>query len=405
MVNKRKYKKGNIPYKRYIGGLGFVHDTQINNNLLVDEEREIIQKLRNILIDDSSLLQTNMVFPVEIFQLILKYCNRIEIQFFYVCKLWYHLCLPLLYHNPQLNSKNFSLFVESLSFNKKKKLGEYVFNLDLSTIIQSGKNSLLSKLLRRCSKNLGTFIAPQTSFGYSSLVSLKSCLNLKYLDLGLVSETVQLKELFQAISKFDTLTHLSFPRCSIECSGYQEFKWPVNLKYLKLSGNITNDFLQGISFSKTIDFLEFAFCPKINEHSIYMVLGKIGDNIKYLSIHYPMISLSSNSLDYIFRYCSNLITLKLTVDYCSKWIFCENMLTRLRYPRPLHTIVLESSGNLGNSFKIHPDDLTIAIAENRLPCLKVLKISSKLGWDIHSDDMEDLICCIENQNGDVYINY
>ena len=215
--------------------------------------------------------EQQMTLPWEIQKMILQYSEVIEPSFLVVCKTWYHLCIPLLYYSPSLTSKNFNKFVDAIISNKKKKLGEFVQELDLSTILQSGKNSFVSKLLRRCSPGLTKFTAPQTSFGFAPLISLKACHQLKYLDLGLVSETVKLQELLAAIQNFKHLTHLSFPRSSIDCEGYREFVWPTNLKYLKLSGGITNEFVCETEWPKTIKTLEFSYCPQVDEHAIYIV--------------------------------------------------------------------------------------------------------------------------------------
>ncbi|EDO18867.1 hypothetical protein Kpol_1023p36 [Vanderwaltozyma polyspora DSM 70294] len=451
MANKSRPKKVKAPYRKYVGGQGFVRTLGFNNTLVpigdglyveeqVIDENEYIDdynseiskkgknRRKNSLksnrrnssgndkrhISDADLLSnmqlldiggSPMKVPYEIQKLIIYYCDDTPLNFLLVCKAWYWMCLPSFYKSPTLSSRNFNMFVSTIIDNKKRKFGEYVYELDLSTILQSGKNSHVSKLLRRCSPRLEKFTAPQTSFGYTPLVSLKSCHNLKYLDLGLVSETVKLKELFSAISNFRELTHLAFPRSSIDCEGFREFVWPPNLQYVKLSGGITNEFVRETIWPRTITTLEFSYCPKVDEHAVYTVLSQIGDNLKHLFFHYPMPSLHDNSLDYIFRYCSNLISVQLMVDYCSKWTFSEHMLTKLIYPRPLKTIYLESSGALGLASKIHPDDFTIAIMESRLPCLKNISISSKLGWDMQSSDVEDLVCAFEDQGGGLYLNY
>ncbi|KAI8397725.1 hypothetical protein J6895_01819 [Nakaseomyces glabratus] len=345
-----------------------------------------------------------------------------------VSKYWYYLSLGRLYRAPKLSSRNFNAFVETITSavtttsmpgaGSKKidryRLGDLVQMLDLSTILQSGKNSNVSKLLRRCSNNLHAFTAPQTSFGYAPLISLKNCHKLRFLDLGLVSETVKLKDLFKAISNFNELTHLSFPRSSIDCEGFQEFCWPNNLQYLKLSGGITNEFVAMTNWPETITTLEFSFCPQVDEQSIYTVLAKIGHNLKHLSFFYPMPALRENSLDFIFRYCRNLLSVRLQVDYCSKWLFSEYILTPIepdlplevrRQARPLRTIYLDCSGSLGLASKIHPDDFTIALLESRLPSLKNISVSSKLGWDMNGDDVADLLTAFEEQDGSLYVSY
>ncbi|SCV03877.1 LANO_0G06810g1_1 [Lachancea nothofagi CBS 11611] len=435
MANKRRPKKIKAPYRKYVAGQGFVHTRGFTSasdavesisrgngdivetpqgSFYYDLDTESIVQLEVApQLPSQENNQTNAdgkytgdtVLPWEIFDRMLRFCDKIEPQFLLVCRRWYYICVPLLYASPKLQSRNFSQFVDAVINNRKKRLGENVLDLDLSHIIQSGKNSYVSKLLRRCSPKMRCFTAPQTSFGYAPLISLKSCRQLQYLDLGLVSETVQLGELFSAIKEFACLTHLSFPRSSIDCAGFRDFEWPPNLRYLKLSGGITNEFVMESKFPRTIRTLEFSFCPQINEHSVYMVLARIGDFLKHLYFHYPMPTLHESSLDFVFRYCSNLITLQLTVDYCSKWAFSENMLTPLPTPRPLRTLLLECSGNLGQSFKVHPDDITIALAEERLPNLNTVRVSSKLGWDMKGSDVGDLISCLEDQDGSLYINY
>lgn len=353
---------------------------------------------------NSLLLRQKMKLPWELQYLVLFFAEEINTNFLTVCKTWYMFCLPLLYAKPILNSKNFSKFIDYVIVDRKKVFGKYIKELDLSTILQSGKNSYVSKLLRRCSTNLEKFTAPQTSFGYAPLISLKSCHQLKYLDLGLVSETVKLKELFSAIKNFKNLTHLAFPRSSVDCEGFREFVWPQNLIYLKLCGGITNEFVIDTTWPHTIKILEYSYCPQINENAIYTMLSQIGDNLTHLYFHYPMPALRDNSLDFVFRYCTNLLTIQLMVDYTSKWAFSDNMLLPIfDYKRPLKTIYLESSGSIGMAAKIHPDDFTIAILEHRLPSLKNLRISSRLGWDMASDDVSDLVNSLEDQDGGLYL--
>ncbi|SCV02480.1 LAME_0H01486g1_1 [Lachancea meyersii CBS 8951] len=434
MANKGRPKKVKAPYRKYVAGQGFVHTRGFTSNP-AEEERHIeangdifrtpqgtyyydleTESVIQLEAAPSALLSNSdrhsriersgeAVLPLEIFELILIFSINIEPQYLLVCRSWYKICVPLLYASPKLQSRNFGHFVDTVINNRKKRLGENVMDLDLSNIIQSGKNSYVSKLLRRCSPILRRFTAPQTSFGYAPLISLKSCHQLQYLDLGLVSETVQLGELFSAIKGFANLTHLSFPRSSIDCAGFREYEWPPNLRYLKLSGGITNEFVRESRFPRSIRTLEFSFCPQINEHAVYTVLARIGDILKHLYFHYPMPTLHGSSLDFVFRYCPNLITLQLTVDYCSKWAFSENILTPSSTPRPLRTLLLECSGNLGQAFKVHPDDITIALAEDRLPSLKTVRVSSKLGWDMKSSDVSDLISCLEDQGGSLYISY
>ncbi|KAG0662564.1 hypothetical protein C6P45_001073 [Maudiozyma exigua] len=455
MANKSRPKQTKAPYRKYVAGEGFskvmlskkTHKDRKREDLLNDtfsdndDDNDNEEEMKYHIIKDASgktyymydtsqetdhlektpEIDTNieksndfdimirhgptkMKLPWEIQSLIIKYLDKIEVDHLIVCKVWLMMCLPILYAKPELNSKNFNKFITEVIVDRKKIFGQYIKELDLSTILQSGRNSYVSKLLRRCSNNLEKFTAPQTSFGYAPLISLKSCHQLRYLDLGLVSETVKLKELFAAIKNFKHLTHLAFPRSSVDCEGFREFVWPQSLLYLKLSGGITNEFVIDTNWPSTIKILEYSFCSKINENAIYTMLSQIGDNLTHLYFHYPMPALRDNSLDFIFRYCTHLITVQLMVDYTSKWAFSDEMLIPIfDFRRPLKTIFLESSGSLGMATKIHPDDFTIALLEHRLPCLKNIRLSPRLGWDMDSEDVSDLVNALDEQDGSLYV--
>ncbi|CCF58281.1 hypothetical protein KAFR_0E01270 [Kazachstania africana CBS 2517] len=407
MANKLRPKKLKAPYRVYVAGEGFskVEFSRIRNQTTeLEGETSEDDSVVSISSNDVFPLQ-KMDLPWEIQKNIIFFLDDIKVSYLSVCKSWYSICLPILYYKPILNPHNFNKFVSTIISDRKRPIGNNVIELDLSTILQSGKNSNVSKILRRCSKNLLKFTAPQTSFGYSPLISLKSCINLKYLDLGLVSETVKLKELFQAIQNFKNLTHLAFPRSSINCEGHQEFVWPSNLQYLKLSGGITKEFLNETKmWPKSIKTLEFSYCPLIDDSAVYSILSQIGYNLDNLYFHYPMPLLTDNSLDFIFCYCTNLISIQLIVDYVSKWCFSENMLFKIN-DRPLRNIMLDCSGSLGLARKIHPDDFTIALLEKRLPNLEKISINSKLGWDLKSEDVNDLVNALEEQDGGLYLNY
>ncbi|GME81276.1 unnamed protein product [Ambrosiozyma monospora] len=285
----------------------------------------------------------------------------------------------------------------------RKRFTNYVKVLDLAHTIQAGKNSYVSKLLRRFSESLEVFVSSQTSFGISPLVSLRLCSNLKVLDLHLVSETVNLKELFKAIEHCQHLEQLSFPRSSITCEDFN-IKWPENLWFLKIQGGITDEFLFGSWFPETITNLEFSHCPHITGDSVNDLLMRIGMNLTHLSIYYPMPNMKPNSMDTVFLYCPNLIFLYINIEYISRDAFDENLLPLLEgdYDRPLRTLVIDASGLLGEGAKLHPDDLTIAVCEERLPELVSLKLSRLLGWDFQGDDVSDLVNELEIRDGSLY---
>ncbi|GMM38441.1 Pfu1 protein [Saccharomycopsis crataegensis] len=504
-----------------------------------------------------------MKLPAELCELVLQflsYPDGLNLKFFLVSKLWYVLCLKILYEKPVLNPLNFNKFVDSMtnpsivsyvnllytskffqygdnnstnmntittnSTSMKRQLKysktPLVKTLDLRNIVQAGKNSNITKILRRCSSSLSELSAPQTSFGLTSLNILKMCHHLVTLDLSLVSETVNLLDLLNSIKELNQLKVLKFPRSSINCnlnssSVFSEikdheitFEWPKNLEQLKLSGGITNEFLMDLNFPANLTSLEFQHCPLIKDYSIYYLLGKVGFNLKHLSIIYPMPNLKDNSLDLMFKYCPFIESLEIFVDYISQWSFSEinfpwiinsrhipnyqfnsnrenvlidggkraagygygvgknelakrnylidaedydislrniiisttqnyfeeeddedenqedsddaspvkdadgtdgnNKRRKINYKelgleslRPLKSIYLGSSGTLGQSNKIHPDDLLIALAEQRLPYLKTLQISNRVGWSVRDESMSQLVDLFDSHGGNIYM--
>lgn len=355
-------------------------------------------------LEDAKLMR----LPAELLAYILEilyYRGKLKPKYLRVCKLFYLIAFPMIYKRPYLKASNFFLFVELISANKRA--GEYIQELDLANVIQSGKNAFVQKLLKRTKKNLEVFVAPQASFGLAPLLSLKNCLSLKVLDLRLVSETLNLGELFNSIRQLENLTHLSFPRSSIAIAEYLNVVWPPRISYLRLSGGISDDFLFETSFPQTITQLEFAHCPYIKEFGFQQFIRKLGGNLKTLKVQYPMPGLKEGSLDPVFNYCPNLLVLEISVDYVTSTFFDEENLSNhnIGYPRPLKTLYIESSGMLGTSTRLDPIDLAVAINDERLPYLKNIRCTAKLGWDPKSEYVEFIVDALDERGGGIYIGY
>lgn len=286
-----------------------------------------------------------------------------------------------------------------------KKIGEFIRDLDLSNVNQSGKNAFVAKLLKRSRKYLEAFTAPQTSFGLAPLIALRGCEHLKILDLRLVSETLNLEELFHSIRLLNNLTHLSFPRSSLEIDNYNNVQWPPKLEFLRVSGGISDEFLMMSEFPQTISHMEFAHCPKVRHVGFQCFLYKVGVHLKSLRIQFPMPCLQSDSLDIVFKYCPNLLVLEVSVDYMSAEFFDEDSLLLLPYPRPLRTLYIDSSGMLGTTDKLDPLDLALALGDNRLPNLKNVRCTAKLGWDPKFDGVSYIANELDERNGGLYVGY
>jgi hypothetical protein len=343
--------------------------------------------------------------PLEIIEEIIRWLPRpISPKLMYVSRMWYTASLRYVYEAPVLNVHNYVKFVESIS--SSARVGNFVRVLDLRNIIQSGKNSYTARLLRRCSANLEIFIAPQTSFGHSPLVSLKQCRNLRTLDLGLVSETVDLRELFHAIRGFKYLERLEFPRSSVFCQHYDNV-WPENIRYLGLAGGISNSFVNETSFPTTIRTLAINNSPFINSESVRSVCGRLGRHLTTLYVVFPMPALRPNALDSVLKLCPNLTSLTASVDYLTRHIFSTpNMPTDpMGRPvqHPLKFFTLDSSGMLGQAGKIHADDICLAILENKVPNLTHIRISNKLGWNPEEEDVTELLEVVNDRQGGLWM--
>lgn len=364
--------------------------------LLEEQKRMQLQQLQN----------HNLTLPVEIIVHILEillYQNRLKPKFLRLLKLFYAITLPLIYRRPNLNGNNFFQFVETIL--GKNNIGNYIRDLDLSSVNQLGKNAFVAKLLKRSRPFLEAFTAPQTSFGLGPLIALRGCEHLKILDLRLVSETLNLEELFYSIRDLKQLTHLLFPRSSLEIENYNAIKWPPKLEFLRVSGGISDDFLIHSDFPTSIRHMEFAHCPKVAHSGFQHLLSKVGTNLKSLRIQFPMPGLQANSLDSVFINCPNLMTLEVTVDYLSRSFFDDDLLPTLPYKRPLRKLFISSSGMLGTNDKVDPVDLALALSEERLPMLRFVRCTAKLGWDSNSEYVSFIALELEEREGGLYIGY
>lgn len=359
----------------------------------------------NVEAEDMTKVSLNHL-PPEILEHVFNCLPRpIPVNLLYVNKLWCSVLLPLIYECPDLNVNNYQRFVATVS--GSNDLGNHVRVLDLRNIVQTGKNSFTARILRRCSKGLRVFIAPQTSFGYSPLISLRNCTNLRTLDLSLVSETVDLRVLFLAIANATGLERLAFPRSSVFCTEY-DFQWPPELFHLCLSGGISNDFLSATRFPHTITQFIITHCPFITTESLQCLLMRLGTHITTLKVLYPMPALRHNALDSVLRLCPKLKSLSVSVDYISRNLFeplnmPSDEHTREPTSHPLQALYLDSSGMLGQAHKVEADDVSLAILEHQLPRLQKVTVSFKLGWNPEKEDMLELADLLEERGGGVWI--
>lgn len=435
MANKSRPKKTRGAfYKKYVYGVTDLDDEN-NESSGMDYGKSNEQIKANQLQiqglnlnpnsnSNSTLAKNSLKLPLELILIILQFTSKPYCtNHLLICRAIYWSFLKNIYEYPNLVSQNLLDFLNVISGDNaafirkqedsidqpknlkllmKRKFHHMVKCLDLTNVVQSGKNSLMSKLLRRTSGSIEIFISSQSSFGSAPLVSIKSCNKLKVLDLRLVSESVNLVELFNAIESLPELEQLCFPRSSVTCDDF-DFNWPKKLEYLRLQGGVTDKFARNVRFPQTITNLEFAHCPHLTSVGLNSILSNIGINLSSLSITYPMPLVGDDGADYSFYYCPNLINYHIDISYVSWELFSEDLLVPLEeYERPLKTIIIESASYMGMCEKLTPNDITVAVDEDRLPCLKKLFISSMLGWDFRGEDMDDMVNVLDHHNVEVF---
>ena len=114
---------------------------------------------------------------------------------------------------------------------------------------------------------------------------------------------------------------------------------------------------------------------------------------------------NEGTLDRVFIFCPNLLVLEISVDYVSSTFFDDDTLVHVPYKRPLRTLYIDCSGMLGTSTRLEPIDLAIALNEDRLPMLKNIRCTAKLGWDPQSEYVSYIVDELDDRGGGLYIGY
>ncbi|KAF2421104.1 F-box protein, partial [Tothia fuscella] len=159
---------------------------------------------------------------------------------------WHSVAITRLYESPYLYGKNYDPFVRTIcpSLNrhvKKSDLAGLVRCLDMSRLVHQGSRSTTARVLGRCKGGMVEFTAPQANFGINCLAALSKCINLRTLDLSLLSESISYKELSSTLRSLTQLSTLKFPRSATKDTDRSppvSVTWPPHLSTLSLSGNM-----------------------------------------------------------------------------------------------------------------------------------------------------------------------
>lgn len=397
MVGKRRPHKTRLPYRKVVGKGEIpsgAEGAELELPQLLEEALVLSSESDNV--DTAEInSQPTRDLPLELIDMICGFCPK-KFHLLFVNKRWFSMALPHVYAYPNLTPPTFAAFVEVIS--KYKELGGMVRELDLVKIAQVGRNSMVSRLLRRCSPKIELFRAPQSHFGYSPMISLSSCLRLKFLDLSLVSETLDLPQLFKTIQQFHDLEVLLFPRSSIKCNDDAQICWPPNLRQLGLSGGFPSLFLETTDFPPSLTQLYISNCPYMTTESLNSLLGRIGRQLVYLSLTYPIPNLNQSALDFVFLQCPNLVTLQVSVDYMSNAALDPDSIPE---GHSLRNLLIRSSGLMGHSDKIRPSD--VLLATESLTSLRRISVSLLLGWNPENSSLLGLADEMTQRGGGVWM--
>jgi hypothetical protein len=168
------------------------------------------------------------------------------------------------------------------------------------------------------------------------------------------------------------------------------FLWPKKLERFSLSGAIPDVFLHETQLPETLHELHISHCPFTKGIAVVRLLSALSSQLTSLSVSYPMPCLSYNALDNILSLCPNLTYLLVAVDYVSSHFFDHGR------GHPLRRLDLDASGNPGVEHKVAPNDVFIAVAEDRLPALRIVRVCKSLKWiERECEDVSDLIEMLE----------
>lgn len=301
---------------------------------------------------------------------------------------WYASSIARLYNYPHITPNNFSAFVSTICPSKNARirhtpLSALVLHLNMSELVHNSSRSLTARLLGRLKGNIEEFIAPQASFAVNSFAALGKCVHLKFLDLSLVSTSIEMEELFKTLATLKNLETLFFPRTSYSNNYWQDkevkrtFAWPSKLKALHLAGGIDDDFLirQLTLVPQTLERLSIQHCSQVHTGAVVHCISVIGKRLKHLTVRHPMSNLWEGSLNQVLLHCTSLVALRISADYISRLLF-----DLLQDPHPLQIFDLDCSSTASSNVGLEPDVVFFALEDGKLPDLRSVRVNARLAW-------------------------
>lgn len=299
-----------------------------------------------------------------------------------VCKQWHRHLIRLLYKSPEIaGTRAFTIFITTI-LDDHIEYGSFVRILDLSKVIGTLMTIRLPDLMKSC-PNLREFYAPQAAFTPYMMQVLPSLQHLRILDLASCIERFEISRVINYCSGLTHLHTLLYPRCAVSTM-YPIKAYPPGLKHFALRGGLKDEFLYRMASKDhpsmaTIESLLVAYAPSITAPPLLALLSSLGSSLNALTISWPLMRLSHNSLDALLLVATNITFLSISIDYISPRFF-EN-----RHER-LETLELKFSG-VGKARILGTDDLIDALDEEDvlLPRLRALGVSERLGSLLFKD--------------------
>ena len=319
---------------------------------------------------------------------------------------WFHANVQrsVRYAAPSIENGRYEKFIAAVcpavTGTRHSALAALIKSLDLSRLVYDGKSSDTARLLNRTAPNLVRFVAPAVKFGCNCFTALAKCCKLQVLDLRLVKPSIQLEDLLRHIRRLKELRTLIFPR-SVTVPDYEAeqtslagYVLPENLECFSLTGSISDTFLTTLIAPESL--VEFRIFDAFARYmSIRFLLNKWSTQLKVLEVNYHISTLPHNAMDKILVTCPNLEKLRVAVDFITHRLFDEE---NAPLAHPLKRLDLDSSGYPGAEHKLKADHIFICLAEGRLSCLRIVRLSEKLNWVAKDKEgVDDLVQVLETR--------
>ncbi|KAK6341974.1 hypothetical protein TWF730_001455 [Orbilia blumenaviensis] len=328
---------------------------------------------------------------------------------------------PHLYRSPKLTSSNIDQFVHSVAptiFPPPKKnlnsaeyhLADLVITLDLSQLLYNETlRTSIARLLSHC-RNITSLTGSQKSFSGVALRALRHSTKLTYLNLTPCQDSCDLQDLFHALANLPHLKTLHFPPGGMFSSSSRQsarsaqtcgpaiptikstFVYPPHLQTLSVCGCIIDSTILASGVPPTtITSFSASHLPFVRMAALKQYIIMLAPQLTQLSVLHPIPRLPHNFLDKVLLLCPNLLRLTASVDFMTAHIFDEENCVA---EHPIERIDLDCSGGMGSEYKISSDDISIALMEGRLKCLRIVRASKRLGWGRRGEEkkrVQDLI--------------